>query len=165
MYRNVFLHQDLTRKNLLLTWMHADSVKTMETFVEKQFSHDPSMHSKFLPTTSGSSFEFPPGHKVLILKNYNTKHSHLHLRSHLQEILETCQIKEFPSAQGSKRKSRILSTEVVEVHCICQMPDDGCKMVCCDRCNKWFHAACVDYCDDIKLWYCVECSKFKEWNL
>ena len=38
MYRNVFLHQDLTRKNLLLTWMHADSVKTMETFVEKQFS-------------------------------------------------------------------------------------------------------------------------------
>ena len=30
--------QDLTRKNLLLTWMHADSVKTMETFVEKQFS-------------------------------------------------------------------------------------------------------------------------------
>ena len=87
MYRNVFLHQDLTRKNLLLTWIHADSVKTMETFVEKQFSHDPSMHSKFLPTSSESSFEFPPGHKVLILKNYNTKHSHL------QEILETCQIK------------------------------------------------------------------------
>ena len=54
MYRNVFLHQDLTRKNLLLTWIHADSVKTMETFVEKQFSHDPSMHSKFLPTSRHS---------------------------------------------------------------------------------------------------------------
>ena len=73
MYRNVFLHQDLTRKNLLLTWMHEDSVKTMETFVEKQFSHDPSMHSKSLPTSSGSSFEFPPDHKVLNLKNQDTR--------------------------------------------------------------------------------------------
>ena len=70
-----------------IAYMDADSVKTMETFVEKQFSHDSSMHSKFLSTSSGSSFEFPPGHKVLILNNYNTKHSHLHLRSHLQEIL------------------------------------------------------------------------------
>ena len=65
------------------------------------------------------------------------------LRSHLQEILLTSQIKEFPSTQRRKRKSRILSTEVFEVHCICRMPDDGCKMVCCDRCNKWFHASCV----------------------
>ena len=105
MCRNVFLHQDLTRKNLLLTWMHADSVKTIETFVEKQFSHDPSMHSKFLPTSSGSSFELPPGQKVLILKNYNIKHSHPHFQSHLQEILETCQIKEFPSARRRKRIS------------------------------------------------------------
>ena len=104
-----------------IAYMDVDSVKTMETFVEKQFSHDPSMHSKFLPTSSGSSFELPPGHKVLILKNYNTKHSHLHLRSHLQEILETCQIKEFPSARRCKRRSRILNTEVVEVHCICDM--------------------------------------------
>ena len=82
------------------------------------------------------------------------------LRSHLQEILLTSQIKEFPSTQRRKRKSRILSTEVFEVHCICRMPDDGCKMVCCDRCNKWFHASCVDYCDGItELWYCGECSK------
>jgi len=71
----------------------------------------------------------------------------------------TNQIKEFPSARRRKRKSRILSTEVFEVHCICQMTDDGCKMVCCNRCNKWFHASCVDYCDGIKLWYCGECSK------
>jgi len=58
------------------------------------------------------------------------------LQLHLQEILVTNQIKEFLSARRHKRKSRILSTEVFEVHCICRMPDNGCKMVCCDRCNK-----------------------------
>ena len=81
------------------------------------------------------------------------------LRPHLQQILETGQLKEFPSSQRRKRRSRILNTEVCEVHCICRMPDDGSKMVCCDTCNKWFHAACVEYNDQIKSWYCVECSK------
>ena len=81
------------------------------------------------------------------------------LRPHLQQILETGQLKEFPSSQRRKRRSRNLSTEVCEVHCICRMPDDGSKMVCCDTCNKWFHAACVEYNDQIKSWYCVECSK------
>ena len=49
------------------------------------------IHSKFLITSSGSSFEFPPGHKALILRfikqvreNYNTKHSQIfnhHIKS------------------------------------------------------------------------------------
>ena len=51
-----------------IAYMDVHSVKTMKPFVLKQFSHDPSKHSKFLPTSSGSSFEFPPGHKVLILR-------------------------------------------------------------------------------------------------
>jgi len=48
-----------------IAFMYANSVTTMETFVEKRFSHDPSMHNKFLIT---SSFEFPPGHKSSILR-------------------------------------------------------------------------------------------------
>ena len=62
--------------------MDVDSVTTMERFVEKRFSHDPSMYSKFLLTSSESSFEFPPGHKALISRfikqvreNYNTTFS------------------------------------------------------------------------------------------
>jgi len=62
--------------------MDVDSVTIMEKFVKKWFSHGPSMHSKFLLTSSESSFEFPPGHKALILRfikqvreNCNTKYS------------------------------------------------------------------------------------------
>ena len=86
------------------------------------------------------------------------------LRSHLQQILETRQIKEFPSVQRRKRKSRILSTEIFEVHCICRMLNDGSKMVCCDGCNKWFHAACVKYANNTKKWYCSVCSSMEPSN-
>eukprot|EP00914_Ancora_sagittata_P027357 GHVO01053487.1.p1 GENE.GHVO01053487.1~~GHVO01053487.1.p1 ORF type:complete len:340 (+),score=79.45 GHVO01053487.1:32-1021(+) len=35
------------------------------------------------------------------------------------------------------------------------------KMVCCDRCNRWFHFACVLYMEepsDDSNWYCKECA-------
>ena len=64
-----------------IAYMDTDSVKTMETFIEKRFSHDPSMHSQFSDGL-GVPFEFPPGHKVQIFsfikqvkENYNRKHS------------------------------------------------------------------------------------------
>jgi len=87
------------------------------------------------------------------------------LRAHLQIILEEEHIREFPSTQRCKVKSRILRTEAFDVHCICRMPDDGSKMVCCDTCNKWFHSACVKYSDGRtrgrKSWYCAVCSVAK----
>ena len=63
-----------------IAYMDADSITTIETFVHKRFSHDTSTHSKFLLTSSESSFEFTQGHKALILRfikqvreNYYTK--------------------------------------------------------------------------------------------
>ena len=46
-----------------IAYMDKDSVKTMETFIEKRFSHDPNMHSQF-SVGLGLPNEFPPGHKV-----------------------------------------------------------------------------------------------------
>ena len=83
------------------------------------------------------------------------------LRAHLQSIIEKEQITEFPYTQRRKVRSRILHTEVFDVYCICRMPDNGSKMVCCDNCNKWFHAACVEYTDNRNKWYCTECSDTK----
>ena len=80
------------------------------------------------------------------------------LRTHLQSILEKEQITEFPYIQRRKMKSRILCTEVFNVHCNCRMPDNGSKMVCCNNCNKWFHADCVGYSDTSTNWCCTGCS-------
>ena len=80
--QNCFLASGFDSEEAIV-FMDADSVATMEIFVEKRLSHDPSMHNKFLLSSSGS-FEFPPGHKALILRfikqvreNYNTKHSQI----------------------------------------------------------------------------------------
>ena len=65
------------------------------------------------------------------------------------------------SPNNNTHKSRILSTEVFEIYCICRMPDNGLQMVCCDKCSTWFHATCVGYDEehaDIKMWYCDQCS-------
>ncbi|XP_071086634.1 histone lysine demethylase PHF8-like [Haliotis cracherodii] len=30
-----------------------------------------------------------------------------------------------------------------ELFCVCRRPDDGSFMIGCDKCNGWFHGACV----------------------
>jgi len=56
-----------------------NSMKMMEAYIDKHYSHDPSMHSEF-SIGLGGPFEFPPGHKVRICnfvkevkQNYNKK--------------------------------------------------------------------------------------------
>jgi len=56
-----------------------NTMKIMEAYMEKHYSHDPSMRSKFSASLEGP-FEFPPGHKVKICnfvkevkQNYNKK--------------------------------------------------------------------------------------------
>jgi len=58
-----------------------NSIKIMEAYIEKHYSHDSSMHSEFSVGYEGP-FEFPPGHKVRIYnfvkevkQNYNKKNS------------------------------------------------------------------------------------------
>ncbi|KAL7749045.1 hypothetical protein RI367_005449 [Sorochytrium milnesiophthora] len=52
------------------------------------------------------------------------------------------------------------------VYCICRGTDDGRPMVCCDQCDDWYHAECLnisqEQIDDIELneapWTCPRCS-------
>ncbi|ODQ64301.1 hypothetical protein NADFUDRAFT_52629 [Nadsonia fulvescens var. elongata DSM 6958] len=32
-----------------------------------------------------------------------------------------------------------------EVFCLCRKPDDGTVMIGCDHCDEWFHAACINF--------------------
>lgn len=47
-------------------------------------------------------------------------------------------------------------------HCICGGPSDGSFMLRCDKCEKWFHGACMNVTKEsseaLKQWLCLSCS-------
>jgi hypothetical protein len=46
-------------------------------------------------------------------------------------------------------------------HCICAGPSDGSFMLCCDKCELWFHGHCVNVTressEGLNSWLCAEC--------
>lgn len=53
-------------------------------------------------------------------------------------------------------------TESIEIYCDCCLPHTE-QMICCDKCNEWYHLSCVDSVieniDD--NWYCYKCTVAK----
>lgn len=47
-------------------------------------------------------------------------------------------------------------------HCVCGGPSDGRFMLCCSKCDSWFHGACINVTEEssaeLKKWLCVHCS-------
>jgi hypothetical protein len=48
-------------------------------------------------------------------------------------------------------------------HCICAGPSDGSFMLCCDKCELWFHGHCVNITKEasegLNSWLCAECLR------
>lgn len=56
------------------------------------------------------------------------------------------------------------NTRAKKVYCICQQPYNGKPMVQCDRCEEWFHCACVGFNPDTEDeedidWICDSCRQ------
>ena len=84
------------------------------------------------------------------------------MRSHLIKALESKKLTPFPSTKkywGVTRRP----VERIKVYCICRMPDNGKKMVSCNRCKEWFHIKCVKISAaetrSKAPWYCKQCKK------
>ena len=81
------------------------------------------------------------------------------MRDHLLLCLEQQQMEPFPRA---RRPANICvrTIESFSVFCLCQLPETE-DMVCCDKCNSWYHYHCVGIREESDLpncWYCKSCK-------
>ncbi|XP_063003033.1 death-inducer obliterator 1 isoform X2 [Elgaria multicarinata webbii] len=59
-----------------------------------------------------------------------------------KEIKSTVQTSDEPE-ESRKRKSESEVYDPSTLYCICQQPHNNRFMICCDRCEEWFHGNCV----------------------
>ena len=58
-------------------------------------------------------------------------------KKHLEQCLSNTKMTPKARRGGNSRYDE------VDVYCLCRSIDDGSPMVCCDKCNEWFHLSCV----------------------
>ena len=86
-----------------------------------------------------------------------------HMRAHLIECLEMKQFTMFPIRKARQQGSKIKSSEIVPVHCICRMPEiKQASMIQCSHCKRWYHGRhCVktpeNGCLPRAKWLCPNC--------
>ena len=85
------------------------------------------------------------------------------MRAHLIECLEKKQFTMFPIRKARRQGSKIKSSEIVPVHCICRMPEiKQASMIQCSHCKQWYHGRhCVKTPESAWLpgakWLCPSC--------
>ena len=87
------------------------------------------------------------------------------MRSHLHSCFNNKLLKPFPSTVCNIEK-RTLFKVTVKVYCKCRMPEEGKWMVCCDKCNVWYHEGCVPVPTEVRNdklnkvpWQCPQCEE------
>ena len=68
------------------------------------------------------------------------------MRSHLTKCLQLKDPRPFPVSRAEDSLSRtpeVLHTISIPLFCYCRLPDDGELMVCCSRCQQWYHQVCT----------------------
>ena len=87
------------------------------------------------------------------------------MRSHLLKCFQQRNMELFPIIREriNIRGSSALSTDVIEVFCMCRMPElPGSEWIECTKCNEWYHmGTCVvvppRYLEDRISWLCFKC--------
>ncbi len=78
------------------------------------------------------------------------------LRSHYISMLESEIVASFP-IKKRRRFSNPYKLDDCPIYCYCRLPDDGHKMIACDRCDEWYHLRCIEIDKENYLWYCKKC--------
>lgn len=66
-------------------------------------------------------------------------------------------------ARSAKTTARVGNKRDREEFCTCRKPDDGRPMIMCEKCQEWFHHACVNLTREeescIERYFCQSCTK------
>ena len=86
------------------------------------------------------------------------------VREHLSLCLQNHCMSWFPVLGERRAASKVKSTQEVDLHCSCHMPEGkGEQFAECDGCNKWFHQHCQDIPNEVfndtqdVHWLCSDC--------
>jgi len=78
------------------------------------------------------------------------------MRNHLIKRFECGDIQPFPVIRP--RRIGVAKIITIKVYCYCRNPDDGSKMVQCNKCKDWFHLSCITSgVTKEKKWHCDNC--------
>ncbi|XP_048675342.2 death-inducer obliterator 1 isoform X2 [Caretta caretta] len=67
----------------------------------------------------------------------------LQVKKEIKPALGTKEIKDEESEEFTKSKSESEIYDPNTLYCICHQPHNNRFMICCDRCEEWFHGDCV----------------------
>ena len=86
-------------------------------------------------------------------------------REHLKSSFEQKLLNPFPSRPVSREPC--IGEEKLHIYCYCRQIDDGQRMVICDKCDSWFHVACVKISAETlkkfnRRWFCRPCREHED---
>ena len=93
----------------------------------------------------------------------NISYDQQQMRNHLLQCICRGNISAFPHRSLSRRATKMsrTRTEIVQVFCVCRLPDNGETMIQCASCEEWFHRSCMSipkkYINSQIVRYCNRC--------
>ena len=100
------------------------------------------------------------------LDAFSLQYNQQELRNHLIKSLESNILSPFPSR---KRYQAVVmgnisyTNQKVRVYCLCQIPDNGTKMIQCCAYKEWYHLNCIQVPtkslkNPMDIWNCYNCK-------
>uniref|UniRef100_A0A8D0HE17 PHD-type domain-containing protein n=1 Tax=Sphenodon punctatus TaxID=8508 RepID=A0A8D0HE17_SPHPU len=80
------------------------------------------------------------GSQVVVSEDHTGE---VQVKKEIKPFLGTKEIKDEGPEQPTKSKSESEVYDPSTLYCICRQPHNNRFMICCDRCEEWFHGDCV----------------------
>lgn len=81
------------------------------------------------------------------------------LRKHFKQCIDKCVMTPFPSTVKYRCPTTLFEIKT-DIYCNCRCPDDAKLMIQCDKCQQWYHSACIKLTKKpARKWKCKLCRR------